>query len=236
MEFNKQIKNSIKIKDNSIEGYLVMFSDSSNPDLERDYFTKNTWFGFESVKRDVPLMYDHGFDSQIGKAQIGLVDLSITNDGVYMKGSLSWQNAQEWQESKLEQQQMYLDAIQNFAKNGLMGASSGALGYLVERKAMNNDTYEITNWTIGEASLTMIPAEPQTISTIKNINTTMQDLYLNSVKRGNVLNKKNKQKLQQIKDIADEVLKSAEKEEIEEQENKINSKNINNTLINFKRF
>jgi len=224
------IDSSFEVKANGkFTGYLVKFSDSENTDLENDYFTPNTWFGFIKTKKDVPLFLDHTFDKNVGKAQIGLVDLEIDPIGVKMEGALNWLSSEVWQVDKIEQQKEYLTAIQSIMKSGLMGASSGAIGYAVERKQTDNNANEFVKWYIAEASLTLTPAEPNLIGSIKKLNQNTQDFYFNNIKANQVLNKKNKKDLNSAKELIDNVLLSAEKEEEKE------SKNISfsNTIFNY---
>ncbi len=53
-----------------VGGYLVVFSDANTPDLEGDYFTKDTDFGFEDGDT-LPVYYAHGQDPAIKKRRIG---------------------------------------------------------------------------------------------------------------------------------------------------------------------
>ncbi len=56
-----------------VKGYLVRFGDTKATDLEGDYFTRSTDYGFpmEEGKR-VPLnvYYHHGMDQMVGKKSI----------------------------------------------------------------------------------------------------------------------------------------------------------------------
>ena len=103
------------------EGYLVVFSDTTTPDLHGDFFTKDSKFGFKN-ETDVPLFYDHGFNSIVKTAQIGTAQLKIDNIGVKMSGELS-ADAELWAGVELEKQKQYFEAIESLVKSGLMGAS-----------------------------------------------------------------------------------------------------------------
>jgi hypothetical protein len=66
--------------------------------------------------------------------------------------------------------------IQELAKSGKLGYSSGATGHMVERKKMADGRYEITRWPIGEASLTPTPAEPMNmVKSLKDMYGDMED-------------------------------------------------------------
>jgi hypothetical protein len=70
----------------------------------------------------------------------------------------------------------YQKMIQELAKSGKLGYSSGATGHMVERKKMSDGRYEITRWPIGEASLTPTPAEPMNmVKSLKDMYGDMED-------------------------------------------------------------
>ena len=131
-----------------VKGYLVRFGDSKSADLEGDYFTQSTDYGFpmESGKR-VPLnvYYHHGMDAQVGKKSIGTGFIKMDETGL-------------WYEAQLDLADEYGSMIAKLCKQGKMGFSSGAAAHLVERKSMGGAA-EITRWPIAEASITPTPAE-----------------------------------------------------------------------------
>jgi phage head maturation protease len=131
-----------------VKGYLVRFGDTKTADLEGDYFTASTDYGFpmESGKR-VPLnvYYHHGMDSAVGKKSIGTGYIKMTDEGL-------------WYEAQLDLADEYGKMIAKLCKQGKMGFSSGAAAHMVERKSMGGAA-EITRWPIAEASITPTPAE-----------------------------------------------------------------------------
>ena len=131
-----------------VKGYLVRFGDSKSADLEGDYFTQSTDYGFpmESGKR-VPLnvYYHHGMDAQVGKKSIGTGYIKMDETGL-------------WYEAQLDLADEYGKMVAKLCKQGKMGFSSGAAAHLVERKSMGGAA-EITRWPIAEASITPTPAE-----------------------------------------------------------------------------
>ena len=131
-----------------VKGYLVRFGDTQSADLEGDYFTKSTDYGFpmEAGKR-VPLnvYYHHGMDAQVGKKSIGTGYIKMDDTGL-------------WYEAQLDLADEYGSMIAKLCKQGKMGFSSGAAAHLVERKSMGGAA-EITRWPIAEASITPTPAE-----------------------------------------------------------------------------
>jgi phage head maturation protease len=131
-----------------VKGYLVRFGDTKTADLEGDYFTPQTDYGFPVAKgQRVPLndYYHHGMDSMVGKKSIGTGYIKMDDTGL-------------WYEAQLDMADEYGSMIAKLCKQGKMGFSSGAAGHLVERKSMGGAA-EITRWPIAEASITPTPAE-----------------------------------------------------------------------------
>ena len=143
-----------------VKGYLVRFGDTKTADLEGDYFTKSTDYGFpiEAGKR-VPLnvYYHHGMDAQVGKKSIGTGYIKMDDTGL-------------WYEAQLDLADEYGNMIAKLCKQGKMGFSSGAAAHMVERKSMGTAA-EITRWPIAEASITPTPAE------YRNSVKTLQEYY-----------------------------------------------------------
>ena len=136
-----------------IGGYLVRFSDASQPDLTGDYFDIKTVFHFGP---DIPLLYNHGMDSTLKKRVIGKVQTKIDDVGL-------------WADAQMDLRDEYEKAIYAMAEAGKLGYSSGALSHLVEREPAGKSAY-IKTWFIGEASLTPTPAEPRnTVMSLKSL-------------------------------------------------------------------
>jgi phage head maturation protease len=131
-----------------VKGYLVRFGDTKTADLEGDFFTPQTDYGFPVAKgQRVPLnvYYHHGMDAQVGKKSIGTGFIKMDDTGL-------------WYEAQLDMADEYGSMIAKLCKQGKMGFSSGAAAHLVERKSMGTAS-EITRWPIAEASITPTPAE-----------------------------------------------------------------------------
>jgi len=131
-----------------VKGYLVRFGDTKATDLEGDYFTRSTDYGFpmEEGKR-VPLnvYYHHGMDQAVGKKSIGTGFIKMDSEGL-------------WYEAQLDLADEYGKMVAKLCKQGKMGFSSGAAAHMVERKSMGGAS-EIIRWPIAEASITPTPAE-----------------------------------------------------------------------------
>ena len=132
----------------SVKGYLVRFGSPDATDLEGDYFTPQTDFGFPiKAGERVPLnvYYHHGMDKFVGKKSIGTGFVKMDETGL-------------WYEAQLDMADEYGSMIAKLCKQGKMGYSSGAAGHMVERKSVGKAS-EITRWCIAEASITPTPAE-----------------------------------------------------------------------------
>lgn len=139
----------LKAKENGVvEGYLVRFGNPNDTDLEKDYFTKSTDFGFEfdnGQSHKLGLYYNHGMDKVLGTKKIGYGEVMMDDKGL-------------WYSAQLNMADEYAKMIYDLAKKNQLGFSSGAASHMVEREMMGK-AYEIKRWTIAEASLTPTPAE-----------------------------------------------------------------------------
>jgi len=142
-----------------VKGYLVRFGSPDNVDLEGDYFTPETDYGFPIKSgQAIPLnlYYHHGMDSVVGKRCIGTGTVKMTDAGL-------------WYEAQVDMADEYGQMIAKLCKQGKMGYSSGAAGHLVQRKS-NGGVNQIVSWPIAEASITPTPAEYRnTVKTIKDM-------------------------------------------------------------------
>jgi len=142
--------------DGKIGGYLLQFSTSSDPDLTKDFFSKDK-SSIEVSPDNLPVFYAHGRDTKMGKRIIGRANTKVDEVGV-------------WAETQLNLRDEYEKAVLAMAKAGKLGYSSGALPHLVEREPMGNGVNLIKTWVIGEASLTPTPAEPRnTVMSLKSL-------------------------------------------------------------------
>jgi HK97 family phage major capsid protein len=144
---------SLNAKEGRVGGYLVVWGDPSQRDLQGEYFTPETELGLEWYPRR-PVLYHHGLDGDLKAAVIGEIDtLTIDDVGV-------------WAEAQLDLRQRYVRAVQRLIDRGVLGWSSGSLPHLVDYA----DDGRIKRWPIVEGSLTPAPAEPRKtdIHTIKS--------------------------------------------------------------------
>lgn len=134
--------------DGRIGGYLVLYGDDKNTDLEGDYFTKATDFGKATTS---PLFYHHGLDETMELKQLG-EDATLKMDDVGV-----------WMEAQLNLRDRYEKVIYGGAQKGKFGLSSGTAAHLVRRVKASNGASRVTRWPLGlDASITPTPAEPRT--------------------------------------------------------------------------
>lgn len=147
------------IGEGKVAGYLVRFTDETNPDTTDDYFGKDTEYGVIDGST-LPVYYHHGMDEKLGIKSIG-------------RGTVKFDETGLWFEAQLNMRSEYEQMIYELAKEGKLGWSSGAAGHLVEREEVGK-SYHIKSWPIAEASLTPAPAEPRNgVMPIKSLITTL---------------------------------------------------------------
>lgn len=128
-----------------IGGYLVRFTTDEDPDLEGEFFTKDTDFGDAET---APVFYQHGMDPKLGKRRLGKAKHKRDEFGI-------------WAETQLEMRDEYEQFIYEMAEAGKMGWSSGVPGHLIERESYGKAVW-IKMWLLGlDDTLTPIPAEPR---------------------------------------------------------------------------
>ena len=136
--------------DGRVGGHLVRFTNEDEPDLEGEFFSKDTDFG-EHVSS--PVYYAHGMDTKLGPRVLSTGEMKIDDVGV-------------WIEAQLELRDEYEQFIYRMAEAQKIGWSSGTASHLVERVpgAEGKATW-IKRWPLGlDASLTLTPAEPKNVA------------------------------------------------------------------------
>jgi len=138
--------NTVKaLANGKVGGYLVRFTTASAPDLEGDFFTKETDFDLRGDSAATTVYFNHGLDPVLKKRKLGSGTVYLRDVGV-------------WIEAQLELRDQYEQAIYEMAQSGKLGWSSGTLPNLVERVPMKGATW-IKTWPLGgDASLTPTPA------------------------------------------------------------------------------
>lgn len=150
-----------------VSGWLAPFGGPfAGKDLDGEFFygargsDAGTDFGLEHWG-DLPILWGHGQDSEIGAEKVGTVTVKEIRD----KGL--------WIEGQLDRQSKYYDAIRELAngsaKDDRQAAdlywSSGSLAHLVKKNAK---TGAIKQWPVAEATLTVTPANPDAAAAVKD--------------------------------------------------------------------
>ncbi len=136
-------------------GYLNLFTGKDSPDLEQDFFTKDTDFWLNDGEGQTSVLYAHGTDPVLGTKRITTepAKLVVKDAGV-------------WMETQLQKRNQYEEYVQKLAKEGKLGLSSGTASHLVEREEVeskgNKSVSYIKQWPLGlDGTLTPTPAEPR---------------------------------------------------------------------------
>lgn len=150
---------SVKVaKSGKIEGYLVQFGSPATKDLDGEYFADDTEFGIDvkgGKEVTMPMYYSHGFNDKIGKRRVGYMTLKGDDNGIFLQ-------------AEIDKAETYRAEILKLAKEGKLGASSGAVSHLVEKEPdADGKSVRITQWPIGEGSLTPAPADYRNVMTVK---------------------------------------------------------------------
>lgn len=137
-----------------VKGLGIVFGSEAEPDAYRDFFTPDT-FVRKNASFTVPLYYNHGLgaiDTEIGEATLTKTD----------KG---WEA-----EAKIDVDDPLGAKVYKAVKKSPHGFSTGALQHLVKREPRPNDTSLLTQWVVGELSLTERPAERKAVvQSIKSV-------------------------------------------------------------------
>ncbi len=132
-----------------VGGYLVRFTTDEDPDLEGEYFTKETDFGPHTSSL---VFYQHGLD---GKLRRRVLD---------PEAKISIDDIGAWIEAQIRLRDEYEEFIYGAISKGKMGWSSGTASHLVEREQRGKAVW-LKSWILGiDASITPTPAEPRNIA------------------------------------------------------------------------
>jgi hypothetical protein len=137
-----------------VGGYLIVFGDAAQKDLQGEYFQKDTDFRWENYT-EYPAFYHHGLNDKVKSLKIGMINVVTEADEIGI-----------WVEGQLDLSDQYRRAINELVKRGDLYWSSAAIPHHVEVEPDG----KIKTWPIYEGSLTPTPAEPRNtgISSIKS--------------------------------------------------------------------
>ena len=149
-----------------IGGYLLVWGERGQRDLQGEYFTPETDVGLDWYERR-PVLYHHGLDGALKAAVIGVIDrLRPDETGL-------------WVEAQLDLHKRYVRAVQRLVDQGVLSWSSGSLPHLVEVGGEG----QIKRWPIVEGSLTPTPAEPR-LTDVRTLKSAYKSLGLDMSRLG----------------------------------------------------
>lgn len=131
--------------DGKVGGYGVYFTNETQPDLDGDFFTKDTDFDLED-KLSLPVYFAHGVDAQMKKRKLSRASFKMTDEGL-------------WVETQLDLRDRWLAKIHELIAAGKLSFSSAAISHLVERVKKASANW-IATWPLIEVSFTASPAAP----------------------------------------------------------------------------
>lgn len=148
----------------TVSGYLVRFGSESDTDRTGDFFSAKTNFGPAGrTGARVPVFYHHGLDAGLGKRQIGEGTVEETEEGLWLEAQLK---------ARDEYERKYLRQAVKLISLGKAAYSSGAPPWVVDYETLTvkgAKVRHITQWPIGEASITPTPAEDRNVVTLKSL-------------------------------------------------------------------
>ena len=161
--------NKVKMVDapaGRIGGYLLVWGEARQRDLQGEYFTPETDVGLDWYEQR-PVLYHHGLDGALKAAVIGVID-TLRRDEIGL-----------WAEAQLDLHKRYVRAVQRLVDQGVLSWSSGSLPHLVEV----GQEGRIKRWPIVEGSLTPTPAEPR-LTDVQTLKSAYKSLGLDMSRLG----------------------------------------------------
>lgn len=137
--------------DGWVRGPLIRFGDSTNVDLEGEFFDREkTDYGIKSFPASTAVYFEHGLDPVLGVKSLGEAELTRDEFGIWAK---TW----------LDRSDRYKSFLYQMAEQGKLGWSSGSVAHLARREPVGKSMM-YTNWPVVEATLSLMPADPQCIA------------------------------------------------------------------------
>lgn len=135
-----------------IAGYGVLFTTPADPDLQGEFFTKETDLMIDIGDRR-PILYRHGMHPTLKQKRGGTAIVqSVDDTGAFFEG-------------ELDVSDQYWAKVYALAESGKLGWSTGSMPHLVRKEAKEfngKSVSQIKSWPVGEISLTPCPVEGRT--------------------------------------------------------------------------
>jgi len=125
-----------------VGGPLLLFGDARHRDLQKEYFTPETWLGLDEYK-SVAALFHHGLDQEVGLAVMGhRVKAEVRDAGV-------------WVEDWLDTSGKYWQMVKPLLDAEALYYSPGSAPHLVKRHSDGR----LESFPVIEDTLTPIPAQ-----------------------------------------------------------------------------
>jgi hypothetical protein len=125
-----------------VGGYLLLWGNAEERDLQDDYFTPETELMLSHYKT-APALFHHGLDQEVGLSVIGhRVEAKTDDNGV-------------WVEDWINKSNKYWKMVKPLLGSGRLFYSPGSAPHLVERE----DDGRLKSFPVVEDTLTPIPAQ-----------------------------------------------------------------------------
>jgi HK97 family phage major capsid protein len=150
-----------------VGNYIILFGDSKNRDLTKEWFTKETQVESPYTKSGVLYVdWEHGQSKDV---------MGVGPDKDDILGTVRWKTAKVddqgiWVQRVLDLRNKYMEYIQPLIEAGMVGTSSQAVGKGIQKTPQGM----IKAWPLERDTLTVVPAEPRmmgenVISAIKSL-------------------------------------------------------------------
>ena len=144
-----------KVGTDEITGYLTLWGNPDIPDLESEYFTKETDFWDDALGKSAkPLTWNHAQDRNF-KADVRVGQIVEWGDD----------DIGRWYIATLDRSHKYRKAIEKLINDGKLGTSSDSAPQYVERIQTGKSVW-LKSWPLFAASLTDTPAEPRMVGSV----------------------------------------------------------------------
>ncbi len=169
-----------RLGDKTYGGYGIVFSDPKSPDLEKEYFTAESYL-WDNIPTGV-VLYDHSLgvhpagitggeyynEQSPQRYEIGKVIKRVQDrHGLWFEFKLNDkvltfnEKLKIWQEMVSQEHAEWLALIENELDRGTLNFSTDSMSHLVEKVKMGKGVSWISSWAIPAISVTPRAAEPR---------------------------------------------------------------------------
>lgn len=153
-QFFKDVLAVKSIGADDIQGYIALWGDPHNTDMEGEYFTKATDFWDDKIALPRPLTWEHGQDRDFkSRVVIGAIKEFEDDDigRIYR--------------ATLDRHTRYREMVDKVIERKAIGTSSDSASQYVVREQKGGATW-LKQWPLWAGSLTATPCEPRMFDTV----------------------------------------------------------------------